>query len=172
MSLSVADFAALGDAPITIQSTFFPNVYLRMDGTGVTTFTGPGGGTVNCQFGAGPLERFKLRAQADSSFSFESVAFPNVYLRMDGAGLPTVTAGPGGGTVNCQFGAEPYEKFKLRAQADSSFSFESATAFPNVYLRMVGSGVTASTDGGGGIVNCQFNANGGGHEKFILNVAD
>ncbi|GAB3157420.1 hypothetical protein GCM10027290_58250 [Micromonospora sonneratiae] len=171
MPLSLADFASLGNTPITIQSTFFPNVYLRMDGTGVTTFTGPGGGTVNCQFGAGPLEKFKLHTQADGSFSFESVTFPNVYLRMDGTGLPAITSGPGGGTVNCQFGAEPFEKFKLHAQADGSFSFESATAFPNAYLRMVGSGVTASTDSGGGIVNCQFNANGGGHEKFVLNVA-
>ncbi|MEU6072507.1 hypothetical protein [Micromonospora sp. NPDC047074] len=171
MPLSVVDFPALGNAPITIQSTFFPNVYLRMDGTGVTTFTGSGGGTVNCQFGAGPLEKFRLHAHADGSYSFESAAFPNVYLRMDGAGLPAVPSGPGGGTVNCQFGAEPYEKFKLRAQADGSFSFESATAFPNAYLRMVGSGVTAATDSGGGIVNCQFAANGGGHEKFVLNVA-
>ncbi|MEU8185853.1 fascin domain-containing protein [Micromonospora carbonacea] len=171
MPLSVADFAALGSKPITILSTFFPNVYLRMDGAGVTTFTGSGGGTVNCQFGAGPLEKFRLHANSDGSYSFESVVSPNVYLRMDGAELPPITSGPGGGTVNCQFGVEPYEKFKLRAQADGSFSFESATAFPNVYLRLVGSGVTASTDSGGGIVNCQFNANGGGHEKFLLNVA-
>ncbi|MFI6761259.1 fascin domain-containing protein [Micromonospora sp. NPDC050417] len=172
MPLSVPDFAALGNKPITIQSTFFPNVYLRMDGAGVTTFTGSGGGKVNCQFGAGPLEKFRLRANGDGSYSFESVAFANVYLRMDGAGLPAVTSGPGGGTVNCQFGAEPYEKFKLHAQADGSFSFESATAFPNAYLRLVGSGVTAPTDSGSGIVNCQFNANGGGHEKFLLDVTN
>ena len=119
MPLSVADLAMVGDAPITIRSTAFTNVYLRMDGNGVSS-TGPGG-TVNCQFSAGS---------------------------------------PG-----------PYERYLVRTQADGSVSFESA-AFPNVFLRMVGTGVTSSTDAGGGTVNCQFNANGGVHEKFVLTMAD
>ncbi|WP_428962050.1 hypothetical protein [Micromonospora fluostatini] len=134
----------------------------------MTSSTNSGGGTVNCQYGVGPYEKYRLRAQPDGLFSFESATFPNVFLRADGTGV-TVT-GPGGGTVNCQYGAGPYEKYKLRAQADGSFSFELAT-FPNVYLRLVAHGVTAFTDPGSGIVNCQFNANGGGHEKFFLNVA-
>ncbi|KXK63410.1 hypothetical protein AWW66_03615 [Micromonospora rosaria] len=168
MPLSTADFAALGDTPITILSTAFPNVYLRLDGFGVTTSTDSGSGTVNCQYGVGTHEKYLLRAQPEGLFSFESATFPNVYLRADGTGV-TVT-GPGGGTVNCQYGAGPYEKYKLRAQADGSFSFELAT-FPNVYLRLVAHGVTAFAGSGSGIVNCQFNANGGGHEKFLLNVA-
>ncbi|GAB2938184.1 hypothetical protein GCM10027280_28020 [Micromonospora polyrhachis] len=179
MPLSVADFAALGNTPITIKSWFFPNVYLRMDGAGVTTFSGSGAGTVNCQFGAGPLEKFKLRPQADGSFSFESVTWPNVYLRMDGAEVPPIPGGPGGGTVNCQFGADTHEKFKLHQQADGSFAFESAAIFPNVYLRMVAHDVKAATNNGGGIVNCQVhNGNGifgpdnAGHERFILDVAN
>ncbi|MEV4336509.1 hypothetical protein [Streptomyces sp. NPDC049590] len=168
MPLSAADLAKLGDAPVTIQSTFFPNIYLRMDGTGVTSSTDPGGGTVNCQYGTGPWTGHKVRPQADGSYAFESAAFSNVFLRMDGTGVPATMAG--GGKVNCQYGIGPYEKYHLRAQADGSFSFESA-AFPGIYLRMVtGSGVTTAT-GPGGTVNCQINANGGEHEKFILNRA-
>lgn len=173
MPLSVADLATLGDTPITIRSTAFANVYLRMDGSGVTSFTGPGGGKVNCQFNAGAYEKYKVRAQTDGSYSFESVAFPKVYLRMDGSGVTSQT-GSGGGTVNCQFIAGtpgPYEKYKASPQTDGSFSFESA-AFPNVYLRLNGTGVTSNTSTGGGTVNCQFNANGGIHEKFFLNMDD
>ncbi|MFH7597963.1 hypothetical protein WDV06_23065 [Streptomyces racemochromogenes] len=168
MPLSAADLAKLGDTPITIQSTFFPNIFLRMDGTGVTSFTDPGSGTVNCQYGPGPWTAYKARLQADGTYAFESAAFPNVFLRMDGAGVPANMAG--GGKVNCQFGAFPYEKYHLRAQADGSFSFESA-AFPGIYLRLVtDSGVTTAT-GPGGTVNCQVNANGGSHEKFYLERA-
>lgn len=178
MPLSVGDFSSLGATPITIRSWYFPNVYLRMDGTGVTAFNGSGSGTVNCQFGAGPFEKFKLHSQADGSFSFESLSWPNVYLRMDGAGVPPIAGGPGGGTVNCQFGADTHEKFKLHQQADGSFAFESAAIFPQVYLRMVAFDVTAATDKGGGIVNCQllsgngvFGADNAAHERFILDVA-
>ncbi len=168
MPLSATDLATLGGTPITILSTFFAKVYLRMDGTGVTTGTDNGSGKVNCQYTARPWENFKVHAQTDGSYSFESAAFPNVYLRMDGTGVPTT--GAGGGTVNCQFGPPgPYEKFKVRAQADGSVSFES-TAFPNIFLRLIGSGVTTFTGTGGGLVNCQLNANGGGNESFFLNL--
>ncbi|MEU1661611.1 hypothetical protein [Streptomyces griseofuscus] len=87
---------------------------------------------------------------------------------MDGTGVPTDISG--GGTVNCQSFIGPYEKFRARAQTDGSFSFESAT-FTNIFLRMVtGSGVTTAT-GPGGTVNCQYNANDGGDEKFFLDIA-
>ncbi|MEW2621985.1 hypothetical protein [Streptomyces sp. NPDC048106] len=167
MPLSVADLAKLGDVPVAIESTFFQSVFLRMDGTGVTAAADNGGGTVNCQYGAGPWTTFKVHPQTDGSFAFESVAFPNVYLRMDGNGVPTTMAG--GGTVNCQYGLGPWEKFKVLPQDDGSVSFESAS-FPGIYLRMVtGSGVTTAT-GPGGTVNCQVNANGGENEKFYLVV--
>jgi hypothetical protein len=123
MPLSVADLTTLGDTPVTIRSGAFPNVYLRMDGRGVTSQTVAGGGTVNCQFSAN------------------------------------------GGS------AGPWEKYKVRKQADGTFSFESA-AFPNVYLRMDSRGVTSQTAAGGGLVNCQFNANGGSAETFILAMVD
>ncbi|MFE2752663.1 papain-like cysteine protease family protein [Actinosynnema sp. NPDC059335] len=71
-----------------------------------------------------------------------------MYLRLDGSGVE-----PGSsrvGTVNCQFGAPGlYEKFKLTVQSGGVFTIESAT-FPNVFLRLNGSGLTATTSTGGG----------------------
>jgi phospholipase C len=168
MPLSATDLAKTGDTPVTIRSTFFENIYLRLDGTGVTTPADKGSGKVNCQYGTGAWTTFKIRPQSDGSYAFESAAFPNVFLRMDGTGVPSTMAG--GGTVNCQVGIGPYEKFHARPQSDGSFSFESAT-FPDTYLRLVtDSGVTAAT-GPGGTVNCQLKANGGEHEKFFVERA-
>ncbi|GAB2664978.1 papain-like cysteine protease family protein [Nocardia goodfellowii] len=173
MALSVADLATLGETPITIRSTAFPNVYLRMDATGVTAPADRGSGKVNCQYGSGHYERYRVRPQADGSVGFESVAFPKVYLRMDGTGVSAQTVS-GGGTVNAQYNATapgPWEKFHPSPQADGSFSLESI-AFPKVYLRLNGTGLTALTDGGGGTVNAQFGADGGTHEKFVLAMDD
>ncbi|QLY28344.1 fascin domain-containing protein [Nocardia huaxiensis] len=173
MPLSAADLASLGETPITLRSTAFANVYLRLDGSGVSSPADYGGGLVNCQYTAGSYEQFRVRPQSDGSHAFESVAFPKVYLRMDGSGVTTQTTS-GGGTVNCQYGSGgpgPYEKFHAGPQPDGSFSLESI-AFPKVYLRLNGTGVTAFSGSGGGTVNCQFAADGGVHEKFLLEPAD
>ena len=121
MPLSAADLTTLGDTPITIRSTAFANVYPRLDGSGVTSSTDYGGGKVNCQFNAGANEKYKVRAQTDGSYSFESAAFPNVYLRLDGSGV-TSNVSTGGGQVNCQFSAGAYEKFVLN-MADQDVAF-------------------------------------------------
>lgn len=105
-------FVDQGDGMVAIVSVQFPNVCLRMDGNGVTAFAGAGAGMVNCQFGAGPWEKFRLIDQGKGIFSIESVQFPGVVLRMDGHSV-TAFAGAGAGTVNCQFGAGPYEKFRI-----------------------------------------------------------
>ncbi|WP_063713442.1 papain-like cysteine protease family protein [Nocardia tenerifensis] len=144
-----------------------------MDATGVTTSTDSGGGKVNCQYGVSAYERFRVRPQSDGSYSFESVAFPKVYLRMDARGVTSQTDS-GGGTVNCQYSSStpgPYEKYHASPQPDGSFSFESI-AFPKTYLRLNGSGVTTQTGTGGGTVNVQFGADGGIHEKFVLAMDD
>lgn len=151
---------------LTFASDAFPGVYLRTDGTGVTAPTGPGGGTVNCQFGFGPWEKFKLERQSSGTVAIASIAFPGVYLRMDGSGV-SAPIGSGGGTVNCQFGVGPWEEFKLELQNDGTFAIASI-AYPGVYLRMDGNGVTAPTGPGGGTVNCQFGV--GPWEKFKLAV--
>ncbi|MGU3473205.1 hypothetical protein ACLBWT_18915 [Paenibacillus sp. D51F] len=150
------------------RSANFPNVYLRIDGTGMNQPLGPGGGVVNCQFGAGPWETHDVVTQPDGSITIGSTAFTNVFLRLDGSGV-TKPSGPGGGVVNCQYTAGPYEKFRLTQQPNGSTALESV-AFPGVFLRMDGSGVTHASDSGGGKVNGQFTA--GPYEQFIIESAD
>ncbi len=71
-----------------------------------------GAGVVNCQYGVGPWEKFHLQSDVKEIYSIESVQFSGVFLRMDGNGV-TQPTGPGGGIVNCQYGAFPYEMFRL-----------------------------------------------------------
>jgi hypothetical protein len=168
-SLLAADLARLGDTPITIRSTFFSNAYLRMDGSGVTSSLANGGGSVNCQHGAGAYERFRVRPQPDGSVAIESAFFDKVFLRMSAAGF-TSMQDQGGGTVNCQFNAGSTEKFWARDQADGSVAFESV-AYPNVWLRMDATNVTSFTDAGSGTVNCQYGG-AGPYEKFYLTMVD
>jgi len=108
------NIAPLPDGSYTIGSRQFPNVFLRLDGTGVSQPTGPGGGHVNLQWGHGnasAFEKFHLRDQGDGTYAIESFHFPGVFLRMDGNGI-SANHHPGG-TVNCQFGAGAYEKFRI-----------------------------------------------------------
>lgn len=51
-----------GDGRYTIGSVQYPNVYLRMDGTGVTASNGSGVGVANCQITAGPWEKMCIVA--------------------------------------------------------------------------------------------------------------
>ena len=82
-----------------------------MDGSGIRGFAGACAGQVNCQFVACDCEHFKLHEQNDGSYSFESVAFPFVFLRMDGNNRSAKEEDFG--TVNCQYGASTCEKFYL-----------------------------------------------------------
>lgn len=100
------------DGSVAIASTEFANVFLRMDGTGVTQFASPGGGMVNCQFGVGAFERFRLLPQGDGSVAIASNQFPSVFLRMDGTDVTQFSAS-GAGVVNCQATIGPFEKFRL-----------------------------------------------------------
>ena len=153
----------------TFESVQFPGVYLRMDGSGVSSPSGSGGGVVNCQFGVQSYEKFKLNCIGNCTYSIESTAFPGVYLRMDGNGVTKFT-GPGGGVVNGQFKVASYERFNLIYTDGDQYSFSVESAhFPGVYLRMDGSGVTEFTGPGGGVVNCQFGALP--YEKFRLKSA-
>jgi phospholipase C len=104
------------DGTVAIASAAFSNVHLRLDGRGVTQPQGAGGGVVNCQFGVGPWEKFWLEPQTDGTVAIASAAFSNVHLRLDGRGV-TQPQGAGGGVVNCQFGAGPWETFNLEPVA-------------------------------------------------------
>lgn len=114
-----------GDGTFTIESVQYPGIFLRMNGGGVRSFANNGTGEVNCQFGAGSWERFRLHEQEipqgkmnqliskGSLVTIESVAFPDVFLRMK-------KDEQGSGIVNCQYGAKEDETFYLFNPIDAS----------------------------------------------------
>jgi phospholipase C len=94
----------------TFESVAHPNVYLRMDGSGVTQATSLGGGIVNMSWGKGQNEEFWVRYNANGTVSFESKAFPGAFLRLSMGEIPGET----GISVNCQYGsAGEFEQFRL-----------------------------------------------------------
>jgi hypothetical protein len=103
----------------------------------------------------------RLWGRVVTKIAIRSAAFPGVYLRLHGGGL-TDYGSKGGGTANCQFAAGPEETFDLVTQADGTVAIGS-TAFANVYLRLDGRGINASS-GDGGTANGQFGV--GPYEKF------
>jgi hypothetical protein len=144
---------------VTIRSATFPSCYLRIDGTGVTSFTDPGSGIVNCQSFASEWETLMIENDPGAeTFSIRSTGFEDVYLRLDAEGF-TQAAASGGGVVNCQYTAQSYEKFRFSPQRDGTKAIASVK-YPDVYLRM---------DGTTGVVNCQVCHHGvGPWEKFIV----
>lgn len=148
----------------SLRSVAFPHVYLRCDGTGVTRWERPGGGTVNCQYKPPSLwESFyiypvemapSLASQTTYKVVIESAQFRHVFIRMDSQGM-NHSMGPGGGEVNCQFTVSPWEFFYLRRETNGSYSFRNVQ-FPHCYIRLDGRGVDSCLEPGGGIVNCQY----------------
>jgi len=95
------------DGTWCIMSNYFPNAYLRVDGSSCTLFSGPGCGSVNAQYYAagsdcGGYESFNLVPVGNSQYGIQSVYFPNAYLRTDGSSCSSMT-GPGCGTVDAQY---------------------------------------------------------------------
>jgi hypothetical protein len=156
-------------APVWIWGA--TNGLLRMDGSGVTSFSASGTGVVNGQSlsSPGPWEQFEIVEHSDGTVNIASVAFPGVFLRLDGRGVTSWTWN-GGGTVNCQYTAGSWETFTIKtletfADGASRVNIESV-AFPNVYLRMLYDGGDAFHPGGAGTVNCQYTP--GAYELFLL----
>ena len=84
---------------VEIQSANFSDVFIRLDGRGMSHFDGNGGGLVNCQYTAGTFESFYLQRESHGSYSFRSVQFPHCYIRLGGENVHS-SSGSGGGTVN------------------------------------------------------------------------
>lgn len=104
------------DGAVTIASVSFPGIYLRMDAQGGS---GPDArpGAVNCQYGAGEWEKFRLEQQPDGTVLIGSVAFTGAYLRVDGRGVDE--SEPHGGTVGFTYAPGPWERVRLIPQGDS-----------------------------------------------------
>ncbi|PWG81188.1 MAC/perforin domain-containing protein [Pararcticibacter amylolyticus] len=96
--------------------------------------------------------------------TIKSSAFYNVYMRLDGSSFSPFVSGSG--KVNCQYGAGPFESVKIAKLEDGTYSIESG-AYPGLFLRMDGTGVTGPLGNGGGVVNLQDSA--GGYERFNIN---
>ena len=107
---------------VVLQNHYWQNVYVRLDGYGVTEFNPNGSGVVNCQWSGVPAHSYEvfIPKEKDGYYSFRSLAFPDYYIRLDGDGVTSRTPA-GGGTVNCQYyesGSEPglFECFFLEQQ--------------------------------------------------------
>jgi hypothetical protein len=117
-----------------LRSVNFASAFLRIDGSRVTQPSGPGSGTVNCQFylsGAYPTSSSDYELlivepvpgvtfENSPAYSIRSNLFPDVFLRMDGSSV-VQPQGAGSGVVNCQFyptgttpnSASDYEVFNI-----------------------------------------------------------
>lgn len=127
---------------VAIRSVRFPDRYVLLDGQGVTSQTGPGGGKVKTQSFIGTYETFILRRNDDGTVSFGSTVFDNVFIRMDGSGVPQggITHG-GGGVVNAQYTARSLERFNIRKKESSPGQYKGVVgiesdATPGRFLRL------------------------------------
>ena len=150
---------------VAIQSVAFPGHYVGLDGWGVTSHNAPGG-KVKPQSYIAAYEVLYFQQNTDGTVSFRSPVFDNIYIRMDGSGVPPGgLLGAGGGTVNAQFNAFAWEKFRIRKKQNVLGQYKGvvgieSVAFPGRFLRL---------DAIAGTVNVQgvFMA----YEEFeILNV--
>ena len=140
----------------SLRSVKFRDVYVRCDGRGVTTYTGPGGGTINCQFKPPSLwESFyiyplevtpSLAPNPVYKVAIESAQFPHVFIRMDKKGMSKYDSS-GGGEVNCQYTTSTWEAYFLRKEANGGHSFRNVNA-SHCFIRMDGSSVTSYQEPG------------------------
>lgn len=93
----------------------------------------------------------------NGTYTFESVQFPGVYLRMDGRGVEQGSPG----VVNCQYTAASWEKFRLESDDDCYYTIQSAI-FPDVFLSIKSTGV----------VDCHFGAGPSEQFKLVYNGSD
>ena len=92
---------------VSFKAVCFDNLYIRADPDGLQEGSSPGcgGGIINCQYGCGTKEKFRLRrAGEQGELAIESVEFSGRYLRMDGNDLDG---------INLQGVITLWEKFHL-----------------------------------------------------------
>ena len=113
--------------------------FVRMNGAGVDHFQSAGSGTVDTESFIEAQETFYLIENTDGTVSFESTAFPKVFLRLDGTGVPPgVITPPGGGVVNGQFGSITLERFRIVKKGRDGIVGIESDSFPGRFLRMDG----------------------------------
>jgi len=125
---------------VAIRSADARDHFISLDATGLTSFTGAGGGVVSIKSSVGPNETFILQRNDDGTVSFGSTAFDQVFLRMNTDGVPQGENLPqGGGVVNAQYTARSLERFRIQKKAGDQYQgvvgIESA-ANPGRFLRL------------------------------------
>ena len=98
------------DGTVSFKSTVSNDVYIRVDGSNVSTAVHAGGqGVVNGQYTAHSWEKFRLHKKDNQSSRYqirvgiESAAFPGSFLRLDGRT----------GVVNVQGVFSDYEELEI-----------------------------------------------------------
>lgn len=109
--------------------------YLSLLGTNTHEYKEFGSGSAETRHWVKAWEIFHLHHNDDGSASFESQAFPNVYLRFSGHD----------NTVNAQFGGREWEKFKIVSKLAPFNEYLGAvgiesTAFPGNFLSITSNG--------------------------------
>jgi hypothetical protein len=163
---------------VSIQSTAFPGVYLRMDSTNCSP-TNSCCGLVNTQNGsqdaqgAGSWEKFKLIKQNDGTFCITANSNNNAYLSFDGSGcFQSTTSGCGLVTVTYSTAGScgGNEAFRIVGTPNGYYGIASNWN-PRAFLRIDGTGVTYAMQNGGGLVDGQYYSLGSspsGYEAFEI----
>jgi len=124
---------------VAIKSVHFGGRYVSMDASGFRSHHPAGGGHVKVQTYIAGWEIFELVRHPDNLVSFKSTCFDNIFLRAEPKGLsPGQTPGPGGGLVNCQYGCEGWEKFRILKVGEHGEVAIEPAEFPGRYLRVDG----------------------------------
>jgi hypothetical protein len=124
--------------------------WVSLDARNFTQFAGDGGGSTSLQSHVQAWEIFRLRELGNGTVAFESSAFPNAYLRLDGTNVKQGTAHPGGaGKVNAQIGIGHWEQFTIQRKTDAATLGIQSKQFPGRYLRASGNTVNAQGVWGG-----------------------
>ena len=127
---------------VALRSVEF-GTYVSMNGIGITHHCEePYKDTIKVAEHVQSLETFYPLRNPDGTFSFESTEFPNVFLTLNGHGVPPGTAiHGGGGYAAAQYTATAWEKFYIIKQDVIPGHFIECAAFRGRYLR-IGGGLT------------------------------
>jgi len=124
---------------VAIKSVHFGGRYVSMDASGFRSHHPASGGVVKAQTYIGGWEIFELVRHPNNLVSFKSTCFDNIFLRAEPRGLrPGQTPGLGGELVNCQYGCEGWEKFRILKVGENGKVAIEPAEFPGMYLRVDG----------------------------------
>ena len=122
--------------------------YLRLEAEGLTKQKPTGSGSLTTQPAIGSEEKYILERNSDGTVSFQSLAYPNCYIRTDGSAgsVDPNTTGNAHGYYNAQFGKFSHERFNIVYQGEGATGVESgkvgleSAQYPGRYMRVAPTG--------------------------------